>query len=106
MRNEPLYRCANWAAIRAGEDLLVYSGCTFPTRGWRAELGYANPGINPNPKVLVLQLMVTQPAATIPNLLTSALVTLQTGARQIERVAVHLDGDPEIRYIEVRDIAL
>lgn len=106
MRDEPLYQCANWVAIRAGEDLLVYSGCTFPTPGWTAELRYGNPGINPNPKVLVLQLMVTQPAGTVPNVLTSALVTLQTGARQIERVAVHQDGDLEVRYIEVRDIAL
>jgi len=105
MSDQRPYQSANWTAIRAGGDLLVFAGCTFPTPGWTAELRHGNPGINPDPKTLVLALVVTEPTGPVPRVPTSALVTLQAAARELERVTVHEPGDLQLRNIDVRDVA-
>lgn len=47
--------CANWTAVKAGDDLLVYGVCTFRSGSWNVKLEHDNPGTVMDPTTLRLR---------------------------------------------------
>lgn len=55
--------CKEWRAVRRGEDLIVAGACEFPRDGYTVRVNVGNQGINPNPRILRLDLDVKAPEA-------------------------------------------
>jgi hypothetical protein len=47
--------CANWTAVKAGDDLLVYGVCTFRSGTWTVKLEHDNLWTVMDPKTLRLR---------------------------------------------------
>jgi hypothetical protein len=103
--------CENWEAIAdsmPGPDggkrrLRVTADCMCTSTGHKLRLKYGNPGINPDPKLIVLDLIVDEPQVGGDKMTPEAVRFEDEIGPKPERVHVRTPGDDDVT-IPIRDV--